>query len=435
MKGIGATRQLLSPAAIIIISLALFSGHFGAGDTIFPPALGREAGQSWLPAAMGYGITNSLGVLVAYLAVARQQQTLFQISVRTLGRWFGIVYTAVSMLAVGPVFIMPRISAAAHEMSIAPFFPNCPLWVTLILFFSLNFYVSYNRSRVIDALGKLLSPLLVLFVAVLVVKGIVSPLADPQGSVLPNPLGAGILNGYNTVNALIAGLLGGWVLSDLARRGARGKRSQNENLKVIGLIVAVLLLASSTGLTYLGASTGFAYDAQIGMLTVHIAEGLLGYFGKCVLAVLILVASFTTSVGLSSAAGDVFMEITGGRLKYEVTVGLCSLAGFLLGLYGLSKMIQYAMPWLMLLYPALIVILIGSLFGRYDRVRTAVAAGVVAATIFSLGDFLEGLGMKGNAIILLTQKLPLGPQGLGWIAPALAVTAAAGLLSFFTKKA
>lgn len=421
------SRQLLPPAVIAIISLALFSGHFGAGDTIFPPTLGRQAGQSWLIAAVGYGISNSLGVLIAYLAIARQRQTLFQMSAKVLGRRLGLLFTAVCMLAVGPVFILPRISSAAHEMAVSLFFPACPLWATLLVFFSLNFYVSYNRSKVVDTLGKVLSPLLIIFMTILVFKGIVSPLAVARTGAA-HPLSLGVLNGYNTVNAMVAALLGGWVLSDLARRGAGDKPGQARNLAVIGPIVAVLLLAASTGLTYLGASTGFAYDTRIGILTVNIAEGLLGYFGKCIFAVLLVVASFTTSVGLSSAAGDVFQEITGGRLKYEVTVGLCSLAGFLLGLFGLSRIIQYAMPWLMLLYPALIVILIGNLFTGFERIRVAVAAGVVTALLFSLGDLLAGLGFEHNCISSLVAKLPLGGQGLGWLAPTVAVVLAVQLI-------
>ena len=188
------------------------------------------------------------------------------------------------------------------------------------------------------------------------------------------------------------------------------------------------MLIASTGLTYLGASTGFAYDAEIGILTVNIAEGLLGIFGKAVFAVLLALACFTTSVGLTSTAGDVFMELTGGKLKYEVTVGLSSLVGFLLGLFGLSKIIQYTTPWLMLLYPALVVILLSNLLPRFNRVKNAVAAGVVTAMLFSVGDFLAGLGLEGNIFISQVSRLPLGDQGMGWIIPTVVVFAVVQLL-------
>jgi len=426
--GESKTRQLLPLAAIIVISSALFSGHFGVGDTIFPPILGREAGQSWLVAAMGYGIINSLGVLIAYLAVSMQQQTLLQMASKTLGRWFGVVFTTMSMLIIGPVFILPRVSSATHEMAVELFFPKFPLWATLLIFFGLNFVVAYNRAKVIDTMGKLLAPVLIVFMAILVIKGIVSPEASAQATGMQHPLSEGVLNGYNTMNALGAALFGGWVLKDLALRGITDKKEQAKNLIYIGPIVAVLLLIASTGLTYLGASTGFAYDAEIGILTVNIAEGLLGIFGKAVFAVLLALACFTTSVGLTSTAGDVFMELTGGKLKYEVTVGLSSLVGFLLGLFGLSKIIQYTTPWLMLLYPALVVILLSNLLPRFNRVKNAVAAGVVTAMLFSVGDFLAGLGLEGNIFISQVSRLPLGDQGMGWIIPTVVVFAVVQLL-------
>ncbi len=366
---------------------------------------------------MGYGIINSLGVLIAYLAVARQQQTLLQMSSKTLGTGFGVIFTTLSMLIIGPVFILPRVSSATHEMAVELFFPNFPLWATLLIFFALNFYVAYNRATVIDKLGKILAPILILFMAILVLKGIVSPLASAQATGMEHPLNEGVLNGYNTMNALGAALFGGWVLKDMTLRGITDKRNQAANLVRIGPIVAILLLLASTGLTYLGASTGFAYDAEIGIITVNIAEGLLGVFGKAVFAVLLAFACFTTSVGLSSTAGDVFLELTGGKLRYEITVALSSLVGFLLGLFGLSTIIQYTTPWLMLLYPALVVILLSNLLPDFSRVKNAAAAGAVVAMIFSLGDFLAGLGLEGNILLRLISRIPFGDQGMGWILP------------------
>ena len=224
------------------IAIAAAHRSFWRWDTIVPPILGRDTGTAWFIAAMGYGIINSVGVLIAYLAVARQQQTLLQMSSKALGRWFGVVFTTMSMLIIGPVFILPRVSSATHEMAVALFFPNCPLWVTLLVFFVLNFFAAYNRAQVIDTMGKLLSPILILFMAILVIKGLISPLANPGAASTKHALGEGILNGYNTMNALGASLMGGWVLKDMALRGITNEDDQAENLKVIGPIVAVLLL-------------------------------------------------------------------------------------------------------------------------------------------------------------------------------------------------
>ena len=187
-------QDLLSFGALAVISAALFSGHFGVGDVIFPPILGKGSGASWFTAAMGYGIINSLGVLVAYLAVARQQKTLLEMSSRTLGRAFGVVFTTICMLIIGPVFILPRVSSATHEMAVALFFPNFPLVGTLAVFFALNYWVAFNRAQVIDRLGKILSPALIIFMAVLIIKGIVSPIGPVPATGPGNQLADGVLN-------------------------------------------------------------------------------------------------------------------------------------------------------------------------------------------------------------------------------------------------
>lgn len=426
--------DVLSYGALAIISAALFSSHFGVGDVIFPPILGKDAGASWLTAAMGYGIINSLGVLVAYLAVARQQKTLLEMTSRTLGRSFGVVFTTICMLIMGPIFILPRVSSATHEMAVALFFPDFPLWATLLVFFALNYYVANNRAQVIDRLGKVLSPVLMVFMAILIIKGIFLPISAVPEAGSEHPLADGVLNGYNTMNAMGAALFGGWILKELRLRGVTSKAGQARNLSLIGPVVALGLLITSTGLTYLGATASTAYpDAQIGVYTVMIAEGLLGAVGKAVFAVLLALACFTTSVGLTSTAGDVFQEMSGGKLPYQAIVGASSIVGFGLGLVGLSRIVGYTVPWLMLVYPAIIVLLVGNLFD-FGKVKPALQAGVLTAILLSVGDFLTGMGFKKNVLSVMTAKLPLGAQGLGWLVPSVAMGALALVFAGTSKK-
>ena len=427
-------QNLLSFGAIAVISAALFSGHFGVGDVIFPPILGKGAGSSWFMAAMGYGIINSLGVLVAYLAVSRQQKTLLEMSSRTLGRAFGVVFTTICMLIIGPVFILPRVSSATHEMAVALFFPNFPLFATLAIFFALNYWVAYNRDQVIDRLGKVLSPALIIFMAVLIIKGVVAPIAAVPATGSENPLADGVLNGYNTMNALGAALFGGWILKELALRGVDDKDAQSKNLAYIGPIVALGLLVTSTGITYLGATASTVFpDAGIGVYTVMIAEGLLGTVGKAIFALLLAFACFTTSVGLTSTAGDVFQEMSGGKLQYKTIVAASSLVGFGIGMVGLGKIVGYTVPWLMLVYPAIIVLLVGNLFD-FGKFKPALQAGMVTAFVLSIGDFLSGMGMEGNFFSTMTAKLPLGGQGLGWLIPAVVAAVVALAVSSMSKK-
>jgi len=425
-------KNLLPISVLIVISGAMFSSHFGVGDLIFPPILGRGAGTSWFTAALGYLIVNSIGVWLAYMACAHQNQSLTGIASKTLGNFFGKIYTAIPILIV-VFFILPRVSSATHEMAILPLLPTVPLWLTLAIFFLICFYVAYTRATVIDKLGKILAPILILFVIILAVKGIATPLSTPQAPSSTNILSTGMLEAYNTMNAIAALLFGGWVLHELNIRNIKTKEDQNRNLNIIGFSTAVLLGITSTVLVYLGASSGSSFpDASIGVLSTNIAQGLLGQVGLVSFAIIMAFSCLTTAAAIISMAGDMFLEMTKGKLSYRVTVTLATIIGFTLGLVGLSKIVKYTVPWLVLLYPSIVVLILSALYYQFDKIKKAVTIGVIVALFFGLGDMLSFYGLTSNIITKIASQLPLGGQGLGWLLPTIIIMGIAQL--FFKPK-
>jgi LIVCS family branched-chain amino acid:cation transporter len=421
-------KNLLPVSILILISGAMFSSHFGVGDLIFPPILGRGAGASWFTAALGYMIINSIGVWLAYLACAHQNQSLTGIATKTLGNFFGKIYTAIPIL-ITIFFILPRVSSATHEMAILPLSPNVPLWITLAIFFLLSFYVAYTRATVIDKLGKILAPVLILFVIILAVRGVASPLSIPKSPGSLTALSDGMLNAYNTMNAIAALLFGGWVLHELKIRNIKTREDQDKNLNVIGFSTAVLLGITSTALVYLGASSGSSFpDASIGVLSTKIAQGLLGQIGLFSFAVIMALSCLTTAAAIISMAGDMFFEMTNGKLKYRITVALSTIIGFTLGLVGLSRIVKYTVPWLVLLYPSIIIIILSALYYKFDKIRKSVTVGVIVALFFGLGDMLCFYGLTSNFITKISSQLPLGGQGLGWFLPTIIIMGIAQLI-------
>ena len=133
-------------------------------------------------------------------------------------------------------------------------------------------------------------------------------------------------------------------------------------------------------------SSGVVFPgAAIGDLSVRIAEGLLGYFGKVAFGIILAFACMTTSIGLTSAVGDTMEQMSGGKIKYKVTVAVSSAVGFLIGLVRLARIVGYTVPWLMLIYPALVVILIMSLVIDFGKVKLATQAGVIDRYSFQPG--------------------------------------------------
>ncbi len=415
------SRKYLPLITLFVISGAMFAGHFGVGDVIFPVILGRGAGSAWFPAALGYFIVNSLGVWLAYMACARQGQTLAGIAQKTLGRVGGGIYVAVPVL-IEVFFILPRVSSATYEMSVASFFPGTALWFFLIIYFVLNFYLAFSRVKVIDRIGKLLAPLLIAFVVILLLRGIFSPGAPASSTGMTGAVGGGMLNGYNTMNALAAFLFGGWILNELTLRNINDKKAQDRNLTALGFLTAIALGLTSTGLVYLGATTGSLFpDAPIGALSVEVAASLLGVIGKAIFAVLIAFACLTTSASITSMAGDMLKEVSKGKIKYIWTTAAASIIGFVFGLVGLSRIVRFTIPWLMLIYPSVVVLIIASLSYSFDKFKKVIASGVITALVFSIGDFLTGVGFPGNFVSKNVAMLPLGKINFGWLVPTLAV--------------
>jgi LIVCS family branched-chain amino acid:cation transporter len=402
----------------LVVGAALYAGHFGVGDVIFPMKLGQESGNSWFPSAIGYILINSILALLAYTMIAKTGKNLVETTSDIMGRSFGVIYGSILMLIIGPVFILPRVSSATHEISIMPLIPQIPLFVTLLIFFFLNAYVCLNPTKVVDRLGKILSPILIIFIAIVYVKGIVTPISSPIETGLKVPFFHGFTYAYNTMNAIGAALFGGWMLIELSRRGIE-KENQTWELSKLGILVVIGLGITAFAEIYVGATTGEVLKgASLGELPPKIVNLLFGNLGVGILAILIAFACFTTSVGLTAAAGHFFEDVTKGKLKYGTLVILSSIVGFILGNVGLSRIVRWTVPWLFLTYPALIVIIIFVNLLDWRKFRTVIMGGVIGAVLFGIPDTLIQAGLGGKAMPALVSYLPFGGAGLGWVIPS-----------------
>lgn len=427
------SRQDLPAIGILTTGLALFSAHFGVGDIIFPGKLGFDTGSLWLIAGLGYFFVNTIIAYLGYLAMAKDHVGIAHMAGEILTPFWGKVFGAILMLVVGPVFILPRVASAAHEMSILPFFPNIPISVTLAVFFVLNAYVCLNRTAVVDRLGKVLSPVLVLFIAAIAIKGILTPIAGPLASKTTTQaaFGVGFNFGYNTMNAIAAVLMGGWILNVFSLQGITDKEAQQRNLVRVGFVTVVLLGVTQMSLTWLGASAGGVYpEATLGDLPIKITTHLFGTVGMSIFAALMALACFTTSAGLTATAGTFFEQITNNAIKYKTMVIASSICGFILGMVGLSRIVGYTVPFLSFLYPALIVIIFGTFFLDVARNRPMLLGGILMALLFGFFDAVKEAGFTVAWMQQITSSMPLSSQGFPWIVPTIV-----GLVAgFFLKK-
>ncbi len=417
---------------IITMGLALFATQFGAGNLIFPPFLGRETGSNWLIGFAGFFIMDvGLAALAIYSVVANREGTVDGVT-NKLGAIPGKAFVSIILLLLGPIICIPRTSATTYEMGIKGLLPGVPLWAFSLLFFIVTAVLALNPSGVVDIIGKFLTPLLLLVMIVLIVLGIVNPIGAPIATKDLVPFQTGITNGYQTLDG-IGGVTVTIILIIAAKK--HGYTERNEVKKLVAgadVISATLLGLVYGGLSYLGASTAsdshFDGLAQAPLL-IAITNKLLGGWGVIALAIIILLACLTTSIGLSSVIGDYFAGLSNGKVSYRTVVLVTIGFSFFMSNLGLDKIIALAAPILSAFYPPLIVLVIFALLDKW--ITSKYVGGIAAYTVFftSLLSVLHGFGLPFDFIKLL----PFTKLELGWVVPAI-VGALIGFIYSATRR-
>ncbi|MDF2948842.1 MAG: branched-chain amino acid transport system carrier protein [Sedimentibacter sp.] len=425
---------------IITCGFALFAIFFGAGNLIFPPYLGVLSGDRWFESMIGFLMTDPvlpvLGVLVTMKLGGRADDLGKRVSPK-----FAKLIGLVAILTIGPFFAVPRTGATTHEIFVQPLFgADASILITSVIFFAITLWVSINPSKVIDYVGNILTPVLLVILAVIVTKSIIAP---PDALVTTGTAGLfanGFKEGYQTMDALGAALMAGIVSTDLIRRGYKDEKTKMKASIGVGLVAFVLLALVYGGLTYAGATVGGHYSAStprtellIGMTTL-----LLGDLGKFALGLAVALACLTTSTGLVSTCGNYFETISNGKLKYKHVVTVATVLSFAISLLGVEKLIAIAVPVLTAIYPVVMVLIILSIFDKKIKYNWTYTGAVVGAFSVSL---LEGVGLFGQMTGVaalgnlgkFVQVLPLSQLGFGWIIPSIAGSIIFTLISKYTN--
>ena len=425
-------RQLLAVASM------LFGMFFGAGNLIFPAAMGQLAGSSVWLACAGLLITGvGLPLLgVAALGVSRAGG-LLELSSR-VGRRYGLFFTCALYLTIGPLFAIPRCATVSYTVGVQQLLPGAGQRAALALFslafFGAVLFFSLRPGELLTWIGKVLNPLFLCFLAVLVVRALISPLgavsaAAPVGAYVADAFAAGFLEGYNTMDAL-AGLAFGIIVVDAIRRLGVAEPGQVAKSTVGAGVFSALLM----GLIYVlvavmaAQSRGlFEPAANGGEALAQIARHYFGSAGALILAATVTVACLKTAVGLVSSCGEAFVQMFPRGPRYPVwATGFC-LFSFAIANLGLDAILAWTAPVLMFLYPLSIVLILLTLFGRLFGNHRTVPAWTVGFTIpAAVLDLVCALPQGSAAARLLApvaglaRWLPLADKGFGWVAPALA---------------
>ena len=409
---------------IIVVGFALFSMFFGAGNVIFPPYLGMESGPQWLLGFSAYFIADIGLALLGVFALLRVGSS--EAVTLRLGKIPAELLMCAIILCIGPMVAIPRTSATTFEMAISPNLSGVSPVLFSVLFFALILALCIKESAVVDIVGKVLTPLLLVGLFAIIIKGIVTPLGEiaalPQ---IANAAVTGIKAGYQTMDALAALPFGIIVLQSVT---AKGYDSGKKQFRVVGgaaVLAGVLLLCVYMGLAYLGATVSAQYTSDIGraQLIMALVEALMGKVGVILFGVVVGLACVTTAIALTSSAAAYFAELCRGKVSYKVfVIAICVFSAVVSNL-GLDRIVAVAAPVLDVIYPPTLVLIFISLLAPRlpDRVSRGAAIGALLTSVLCT--------LNANGIhIPFMANLPLYDLGLSWLLPAVIFGLAASLL-------
>ncbi len=430
-------NRSLSTFDVMGLGFMTFAFFLGAGNIIFPPLAGFLAGENLNSAMFGFLITAVGLPLVTLIAAALAGGGL-----PTMGRY--LPATVVTLMAtaifiiIGPAFAAPRTGLVAYEMGLKPFL-NDPGQTTLTLytigFFGLVLVLSLNQGRLLDAVGKVLTPILLLLLVALAVAVFVSPQGtQPQVAedYLTQPFVKGFIEGYNTMDTFAALMFGMLILDVLRQKGVTDTRAQSRYL-----MIAALIAAAGLGFVYVslfilgGTSLGVVESASNGgeIISAYVLS-LFGAPGLWILAAIVSLACITTAVGLVSSCADYFHRLT-GKGSYRVWVAINALACMLVANVGLSTLISVSIPVLVACYPVAVALVLATYLRPLMR-SPVFAFRLIMTVAFAFG-LIDGMQAAGLNMSVFT-FLPMFDIGMAWVLPTLAA-AVIGLAAGKAKQA
>lgn len=430
-------KQLLS------VSLTLFAIFFGAGNMIFPPAMGQLAGDNFLAALAGFILTDAGIAILGMIAVVLVGSSMSDLG-SLVSKKFALCLSVGIYLLIGPLFAMPRTGSASFELALLPYIPQEYTWVFSLLFtgcfFALTYYLSSNPSKVVDVVGQYMTPILLLSILVIFLGCLFTEPIDtaaisygtlgaPQQDYSSIPFFKGMMEGYLALDGPAGLAFAIIVINALKGYGVQDKKGIVKYTVFCGIGAALFLSVVYFMLSYAGAITATSFSNG-GALLHALTTSLFGPVGGLILGLAVLMACLTTSIGLTTSFADYFTELLPSVSYKKIAAAVC-LFSFVISNVGLSQLIRFSLPVLMMIYPVSVVLIVLSFFKTHIAHRRMVYVGGMVMAF--LASFLHALDTAGISFVLTQwakEFLPLYALGLGWVVPAL-IGVCVGLLPFW----
>jgi LIVCS family branched-chain amino acid:cation transporter len=404
---------------ILIIGFAIFASFFGAGNLILPPQLGFNSGPDWWLVTLGFVTSATIIPLLALFGHAKLQGTMLDFG-NKVSPLFSLVY-CLCVYIIAIALPIPRTAAVTHEMSIQPFFNTSSL-LTSSIYFCLAFIFIMKRNSILSILGKFLTPLIVLILLAIILIGVFTAPEIMNPSVLESPaIIAGLIEGYQTYDALGGIVIGGVVIISLNIEGSSTFEEKKSIIAKSGLVAAAGLFIIYAGMIALGALHNSEFEVSISRpeLLTGLSIKTLGNIGNLFLSILISLACFTTAVSVIVGTADFFKGLfKDSQTVYTITAITACILGVLVGQFDVHYIIIIALPVLMFIYPLTIVLILLNVIPEKFASKQVFRFVVFVTFIFSIPDFLSFVLPEGSLDVIVN-IIPFSKDNLGWVLPAL----------------
>ncbi|MGM9921563.1 MAG: branched-chain amino acid transport system II carrier protein [Bhargavaea sp.] len=439
-------QEKMSISNYIAVGSMLFALFFGAGNLIFPAQLGQQAGENLWPAMIGFLVTGVGLPFLGVIAIGYSGSNHLQELASRVHPLYGVLFTSILYLTIGPFFAAPRTGTVAYEIGITPYVGTdaggTPLFLFTLVFFAVTLWLSLNPAKIVDRVGKILAPGIVILLAILIIMAVIKPLGDIQPAAEAYADGAftkGFTEGYNTMDAIAALVFAIIVVNAVKAMGMKSKKAITGATFRAGLIAILLLAVLYIGIAYIGATSvqTFGMFETGGPVLSSAATHFFGSFGTILMSVVIILACLTTAIGLITANGEYFHSLL-PNISYKAFVWIFSVFTFTIANFGLSNIIKFSVPMLMLLYPLAISLLLLTFTSKlFHHSRLVYVAATAMALLIGIIDGLKALagsldtefGWLVPADEFLTANLPLYAEGLGWLLPVVAALVITGIIA------
>lgn len=407
---------------IITIGFALFAMFFGAGNLLLPPFIGLQVGQHALITTIAFGLTGIILPFLGVLSIIRSGDTIYDLGDR-VHPWLAPVLGTIIMLCIGPLIAIPRTGATTFEVGVQPLFPNFNPILFSALFFGVTWVLSISPSKIVDIIGNILTPALLLLLSILIAVGVFSLDQSFASTSLSSTesFKFGFTEGYQTVDLLASLVFASIIINAAQTKGYTSLKDKSKVVISAGIVSSICLIFIYGGLVYLGSKSGVE-DKEIvrSALLIHIARSTLGDYGVTAIGISIALACLTTAIALTSAVGSFFSKLSRGKLGYKTLVTICTVFSATLAVFGVEKIIQFAYPPLALVYPiAITLVLYIIIFGSFIKQKAPYIGALVATTIVACINVGSILNLWSEGQLNLFDNLPLFDVELGWVVPSI----------------